>query len=181
MPTPQRHVLVVTAAPGEDHGVLAGPLGPMPCRLGRNGICPGAQKREGDGATPAGLHALRQVYFRPDRLAQPRLPLPVIALDPLAGWCDDPQHVLYNRPVRRPFAASHEALWRTARVYDLIVVLDYNLEPAVPGRGSAIFLHQTTDDLSPGATEGCVALAPTDLARLLPLLAAGSKIEVRHD
>ena len=133
---------------------------------GRGGIR--ADKREGDGATPVGTLRLVRVLYRADRLAPPRCAVPVAPLAPEDGWCDDPLDAAYNRPVRLPYAASHEALWRDDGVYDIIGVLDWNLDPILPGRGSAIFFHITTPDQAP--TAGCVALT---LADMQTLLAAG--------
>jgi L,D-peptidoglycan transpeptidase YkuD (ErfK/YbiS/YcfS/YnhG family) len=84
------------------------------------------------------------------------------------GWCDDPTSALYNRLVALPCRPSHEKLWRADRHYDVLIVLDYNIQPRRKTRGSAIFLHCARPDLAP--TEGCVALAPEDLRRLLPRL-----------
>lgn len=144
------------------------------CALGRGGIV--AAKREGDGATPVGEFALRQVYYRPDRVAGLCTDLAAIALSPADGWCDDPTHRAYNRPVRRPFAAGHEALWREDQRYDLLVVLGYNDDPPVPGRGSAIFLHVAAPGYAP--TAGCVALARDDLITVLADCRAGTMLRV---
>lgn len=134
--------------------------------LGAGGIR--AQKQEGDGATPAGLLPLRRVLYRADRLPRPRASVPVSPLAPHDGWCDDPADTAYNRPVRLPYSARHEALWRADAVYDVIGVLGWNDAPVVRGAGSAIFLHVSRPDGAP--TEGCVALP---LPELLAVLAAG--------
>lgn len=133
------------------------------CALGRGGIR--ADKVEGDGATPAGRFPLRRVLYRPDRLAPPRTALPVAALNPRDGWCDDPSDPLYNQQIRQPFSAGFEVLWRTDEVYDVIVVLGHNDAPVVPGKGSAIFMHVATRDYAP--TAGCVALSRPDLLAIL--------------
>lgn len=133
------------------------------CALGRGGIV--AEKREGDGGTPAGTFALRRLLYRPDRVAAPETRLPVRALTPTDGWCDDPGDPAYNRPVTLPFAASHETMWREDNIYDVVVVLGHNDDPPVAGRGSAIFLHVARPDYRP--TEGCVALALDDLLAAL--------------
>jgi L,D-peptidoglycan transpeptidase YkuD (ErfK/YbiS/YcfS/YnhG family) len=91
--------------------------------------------------------------------------VPVEPIAPADGWCDDPAHRSYNRPVTLPFDASHEALWRGDEVYDVIGVLGWNDDPVERGRGSAIFLHLARQDFRP--TEGCVALAARDLRRVL--------------
>ena len=133
------------------------------CTIGWGGVR--SNKREGDGATPSGRFALRRVLYRPDRLAPPHTALPIAPLSPRDGWCDDPGHPLYNRPLRRPHDARHEELWRSDRVYDLIVILGHNDAPVVPGLGSAVFLHVAQPDYAP--TAGCVAVAAGDLLAIL--------------
>ncbi len=133
--------------------------------LGRGGVR--VDKREGDGATPAGLLALRTVLYRPDREPAPACAVPVEPLSPHAGWCDDPTHPAYNRPVRLPINASAEALWRDDAVYDIIGVLGWNDGPVQPGLGSAIFLHLARADFAP--TDGCIALAPAALRHVLKI------------
>jgi len=133
------------------------------CALGRAGVR--ADKREGDGATPAGRFRLRRVLYRPDREAPPATLLPVSAIGAGDGWCDDPGDPAYNRPVVLPHPASHERLWRDDGLYDLVVVTGHNDDPVVPGAGSAVFVHVARPGYAP--TEGCVALARDDLAWLL--------------
>ncbi|QJE74406.1 L,D-transpeptidase family protein [Aerophototrophica crusticola] len=144
---------------------LSWPGGGARCAVGRNGIV--GDKREGDGATPVGAWPLRRVLYRPDRLAAPRTALPVAAIEPDDGWCDDPAHPDYNRPVKLPFAASHEVMWREDPVYDVVVILGHNDDPPVPGLGSAIFLHLARPEYE--GTAGCVAV---DLPAVLALLEA---------
>jgi L,D-peptidoglycan transpeptidase YkuD (ErfK/YbiS/YcfS/YnhG family) len=147
------------------------------CALGRGGALPEAEKREGDGATPLGRYPLRQIFYRPDRMAAPQTRLPLQALTPQDGWCDDPHDPAYNRFVALPYAASHEKLWREDAVYDVIVVLGHNDDPPVPGLGSAIFMHVARPDYS--GTEGCVALALPDLLALLAVLRPNTQIDLR--
>ena len=75
----------------------------------------------------------------------------------------------YNRLIRLPSQARHETLWRDDSLYDLVIVLDYNLSPRRKGAGSAIFLHCARPGFPP--TEGCIALRQEDLRKLLPRLA----------
>lgn len=161
----------------QPNGKFAGEGFTARCVLGRGGVVSAAQKREGDGASPAGKWPVRRVYFRPDRVGAPKTLLPLVPLSPHDGWCDDPAHPLYNRPVSLPFAASHEKLWREDHAYDLIVELGYNDDPVVRDRGSAIFMHVAKPDFSP--TEGCIALEMEDLLAVLELLQPGSTIEIR--
>ena len=134
--------------------------------LGKGGISP--LKMEGDGATPTGLLPLRRVLYRADRLPRPRAAVPVMPLAPHDGWCDDPADHAYNQPVRLPYEARVEELWRSDAVYDVIAVLGWNDAPVARDRGSAIFLHVARPDYTP--TEGCIAL---NLPDLLTVLAAG--------
>jgi L,D-peptidoglycan transpeptidase YkuD (ErfK/YbiS/YcfS/YnhG family) len=146
--------------------------------LGKGGVTAASAKREGDGKSPLGIWPIRYVYYRLDRLAKPETALPVIALSPDDGWCDDPASPDYNRHVKLPFAGSHEKLWRDDHVYDLIVVLGHNDDPIVPGAGSAIFMHLARDGY-PG-TEGCVALAQDELLDFLKQAEPGSAVEIKE-
>lgn len=145
------------------------------CAVGRGGIR--VDKREGDGATPAGAWTLREVFYRADRMAAPQTRLPLRALRPDDGWCDAPGDRFYNRLVRLPYPASAEVLWRRDSVYDIIVVAGYNDAPVVPGKGSAIFLHLARSRYQP--TAGCVAFAPGDLLKILSVVDPRSRLDVR--
>lgn len=146
------------------------------CAIGRGGLAPAAMKREGDGVSPIGVWPLRQLLYRPDRGPAPQTALPIRAITPLDGWCDDPGHPDYNRLVRRPFSASHEILWREDGLYDLMVVLGHNDDPPVAPLGSAIFLHLAKADYAP--TEGCIALSRPDLETVLALVQPGDALEI---
>ncbi len=146
----------------------------LPCALGRSGIS--HRKREGDKATPAATMRFLHGYYRADRLARPRCRLPLRALTPALGWCDDPASPCYNRPTPLPMRASHEAMWRGDVLYDVVFALDYNMAPRRKGLGSAIFFHCAKPGLVP--TLGCVALRPLDMRRLLPRLARRVKVVV---
>lgn len=145
----------------------------MPCSLGRGGIVPAAEKREGDGATPAGTHRIVAVLYRPDRLRRPCGHARGIRLDDLC--CDESGHPAYNRLVRAPLAASHERIWRADPLYDLVLVTDWNAA-ALPGRGSAIFVHQWRRPGYP--TAGCIALGRAELHWIAGRLAPGARLIV---
>jgi L,D-peptidoglycan transpeptidase YkuD (ErfK/YbiS/YcfS/YnhG family) len=138
-----------------------------PCALGQQGVT--QNKKEGDSKTPVGSFHLTKVYFRPDRLLQPKTKLPLQELKPNDGWCDDATHSLYNQHVSLPFDGSHEELWRTDNRYDLIIVTSHNQNPTVPKLGSAIFIHiaQENADGSMVKTAGCLALKRKDLLTIL--------------
>lgn len=145
------------------------------CALGSGGMR--RNKREGDGATPAGRYPLRRLLFRADRLTRPVCVLPTVALSPGDGWCDDPADPAYNRAVLLPYPASCEALWRDDAVYDVILVIGHNDAPPAPGAGSAIFIHCARADFA--ATAGCIAFAQTDLIDLLAMLTPQSGVDLR--
>ncbi|MEW5964518.1 MAG: L,D-transpeptidase family protein [Pseudomonadota bacterium] len=176
MPVNKRQ-FVVSRRPGRrTQGLVRLGSRMLACALGRSG--PVAIKREGDGGTPGGRLGLGAVLYRADRLGRPRTKLPVRAIRPGDGWCDEPRDRNYNRRVTLPYPASAEQLWREDRLYDVVVVLDYNIRPRARGIGSAIFLHLARDGLDP--TEGCVALRLADLLRLLASARPGDALVVRR-
>jgi L,D-peptidoglycan transpeptidase YkuD (ErfK/YbiS/YcfS/YnhG family) len=147
------------------------------CSLGRSGVIPAADKREGDGASPLGVWPLRRLIYRPDRGGAPQTALPSIALQPDDGWCEDPQDPNYNQPVKQPYSASTDWMWRQDHLYDLVVVLGHNDDPVVPGAGSAIFLHLARPGYSP--TQGCIGLTREDLEALLERARPGDALAIR--
>ncbi|MBV9584687.1 MAG: L,D-transpeptidase family protein [Alphaproteobacteria bacterium] len=156
-------------------GRLSWPGGETRAACGRGGVR--ADKREGDGASPEGTFPLLYGFYRSDRIARPASGLTMSALRPDEGWVDDPADPNYNRLVKLPYAASHENMWMAEPLYDLLVVIGYNTDPVVPGRGSAIFLHVAREDFAP--TAGCIAIERDTLAALLGLLGSGSTITIR--
>lgn len=136
----------------------------FPCTVGRGGITDA--KREGDGATPRGVHGIVGMLYRPDRIAKPADW--AVPIRPGDLWSDDPAHEDYNLMVRAPYPRSHEVLRRADPIYDLVLLTDWNWPRAERGRGSAIFIHQWR---RPGwPTAGCIGLARHDLQRIAPLI-----------
>ena len=143
------------------------------CALGRNGVS--LDKHEGDGATPIGSFSLRKLFYRADKFIP--APLTVLLKQAIAQddiWSDDPSRSNYNTCLKLPYDGSHEKLWRDDSTYDLVVPLGYNDDPAVAGKGSAIFLHLARPNYTP--TDGCIALAQADLLELLSLISLDTKI-----
>ena len=145
----------------------------FPCSIGRGGIS--AQKREGDGATPVGVHRIVGMLYRPDRMARPTDW--AVPIRPGDLWSDDSAAEDYNTMVRAPYAPSHEVLRRADPLYDLVILTDWNWPQAVPERGSAIFIHRWRRPGYP--TEGCVGLRPTDLAWIAPRIQHATRLIVR--
>lgn len=119
---------------------------------------------------------MRAAWYRPDREKPPPTRLPLNPGTPYDGWCDAPADPAYNRRVRLPYPARAETLWRADGLYDLLIVLGYNDDPVVAGRGSAIFLHLAQPDFAP--TEGCVALTRPDLLAVLAEAERGSRVVI---
>lgn len=131
-----------------------------PCTIGKGGIS--GRKREGDGATPRGVHAIVGMLYRPDRIAQPVNWAKPIGPNDL--WSDDAGDTNYNMMVRAPYPHSHEKLRRADPLYDLVILTDWNWPYAVKGRGSAIFIHQYRRVGYP--TEGCIAFSRSHLHQI---------------
>ena len=147
----------------------------LPCAIGRGGIA--RDKREGDGATPEGVHRFTGMLFRPDRIARGAVPDWALPLGPSDGWSDDPADPDYNRMIRRPHGFGHERLRRADPLYDVILTTDWNWPWAKPRRGSAIFVHAWRRPRH--ATAGCVAFSPGDLLWIARRLEPGSRLVVR--
>ena len=170
--------IVVRRAPGRPTlGILQAGTLRLRCALGRSSTT--IFKREGDGATPVAVMPLVSAYHRPGRMARPAVRLTIRRTrSDVDAWCDAPQHAAYNRPVHLPFVASCETMARDDRLYDVAVVLDFNLRRRMRGGGSAIFLHVAKPGYPP--TAGCVAVSPADMLRLSPLLSTRTRLVVRR-
>ena len=164
--------LIVTAAP--DGAWLDWGAGKKRAAIGPAGIA--IKTGEGDNITPRGRFPVREIFYRADRVGAPRTALPSREIKPNDGWCDAPDDPNYNRPVKLPYPASAEQMWREDHLYDLVAVLGYNDDPVVPGKGSAIFLHLAKPDYSP--TQGCVALTYQDLLAAIEQLRPGDQVEI---
>ena len=92
------------------------------------------------------------------------------------GWCDDPASRFYNRQVKLPSKFSHEKLYRNDDLYDLIAVLNYNTNPIIRNKGSAIFMHVAKNSYK--KTEGCIALKKDDLIKIVMQIKKNTKISV---
>ncbi len=145
--------------------------------VGRSGIAP--KRAEGDGISPTGCWPIRRVLYRADKLpSAPVTVFPTAVIAPDDGWCDAPEHPAYNRPVKLPFAASHEEMWRADDLYDIVVVLGQNDDPVIPGAGSAIFLHVASAGY--GSTAGCASMTRDDLLEFLALAGPDTRLCFRE-
>jgi L,D-peptidoglycan transpeptidase YkuD (ErfK/YbiS/YcfS/YnhG family) len=168
-------VIRISARPGRrsQGWLFAGPLA-LQVALGRTGIR--ADKREGDGGTPRGRFRPLRLWWRSDRLPQPRSLLPARRIGPADAWCEDPRDRRYNQPFRRSANEPGDRLRRDDGLYDMMVEIDHNTRPRIAGRGSAVFIHVAKNSFAP--TAGCIALTRRDLKTLLSRVGRNTRIDV---
>ena len=133
------------------------------CALGKAGI--GEKKREGDFITPKGKYKITKVYYRADRIKKIKTNFRLYQIKKNMGWCDDPLSKNYNKLIKLPSKFGHEKLYRKDKLYDLILVLNYNFKPIIKNKGSAIFIH--IDNKNYKKTMGCIGLKKKDLIFIL--------------
>lgn len=143
----------------------------FPCAIGKGGIT--SDKREGDGASPRGTHYMPGILYRADRTP----PITGEMILPHDLWCDAPDHPDYNQLVKAPFGHSHENLRRGDRLYDLVILTDWNWPNATAHKGSAIFVHRWRKPRHP--TEGCVAFRPDHLRWIAQRLTPRTRLIIR--
>jgi L,D-peptidoglycan transpeptidase YkuD (ErfK/YbiS/YcfS/YnhG family) len=134
--------------------------------VGRNGVS--ADKREGDGCTPAGLFGFGFAF---GNSAKPETGMTWRDVTSDSYWVDDPNSLYYNQWVEGRDNAdwtSAEHLSESPKNYAYAVVVDYNTENTIAGNGSAIFLHCKTEP-----TSGCVAAPQESILKILKWLSEG--------
>ena len=143
------------------------------CSIGKNGKT--TKKIEGDNKTPKGLYALGPLYYRKDRLPKLSTKLKKIEIMKNFGWCDDVKSKFYNKPIKTNINVRHEKLYRNDKKYDLLIPIEYNFKRPKKNKGSAIFLHLTSNYKK---TQGCVAIKEKDMLILLNLINKKTKIKI---
>jgi L,D-peptidoglycan transpeptidase YkuD (ErfK/YbiS/YcfS/YnhG family) len=133
------------------------------CAIGKRGIT--YNKIEGDQKTPKGTFIFKYILYRKDRLRFLKSQLKKKIIKKNMGWCDDPSSKLYNKLIRFPFKKNAERLWLSKKIYDVILIIDYNLNPVIKNKGSAIFFHLAKKNYLP--TKGCIAVAKKDMLFLI--------------
>jgi len=160
--------------------------GPWTARVGWNGLAD--RRREGDGTTPTGVYSLGPLMY--GNAPNPGVRYRYRRLVCGDWWNEDPASPTYNtfQHVRcgttPPFRTTTPGLWQSPRAYRHFAVIEYNMQPVVPGRGSGIFLHAQTGS----STNGCVSLRADRLVRTLrwlrparkPLIAIGTPATFRR-
>jgi L,D-peptidoglycan transpeptidase YkuD (ErfK/YbiS/YcfS/YnhG family) len=143
------------------------------CSIGKNGKT--SKKIEGDNKTPKGLYALGPLYYRKNRLPKLSTKLKKIEIMKNFGWCDDVKSKFYNKPIKTNINVRHEKLYRNDKKYDLLIPIEYNSKKPKKNKGSAIFLHLTSNYKK---TQGCVAIKEKDMLILLNLINKKTKIKI---
>ena len=143
------------------------------CSIGKNGKT--TKKIEGDNKTPKGLYTLGPLYYRKDRLPKLSTKLKKIEIMKNFGWCDDVKSKFYNKPIKTNINVRHEKLYRNDKKYDLLIPIEYNFKKPKKNKGSAIFLHLTSNYQN---TQGCVAIKEKDMLILLNLINKKTKIKI---
>ena len=143
------------------------------CSIGKNGKT--SKKIEGDNKTPKGLYALGPLYYRKNRLPKLSTKLKKIEIMKNLGWCDDVKSKLYNKSIKTNNNVRHEKLYRNDKKYDFLIPIEYNFKKPKKNKGSAIFLHLTSNYRK---TQGCVAIKEKDMLILLKLINKNTKIKI---
>ncbi len=144
------------------------------CALGEAGIK--KKEKEGDSVTPKGTFEIIKIYYRPDRIKNITTDLKKIKIKKNMGWCDDSRSHFYNQQIKLPNKFGHEKLFRNDNLYDLILVLNYNINPTIKHKGSAIFIHIAKNSYK--KTKGCIALKKEHLMELISRIKKNTKIKI---
>ena len=142
------------------------------CALGKSGI--GKKRIEGDNITPKGTFKIIKIYYRKDRIKKINSIFKLIEIKKDMGWCDDPESKKYNQLIKLPSKYRHEKLFRNDRIYDLMIVLNYNMSPVIKNKGSAIFIHIAKNNYN--KTKGCIALKKKDLIEIVSKIKRDTKV-----
>ena len=144
------------------------------CAIGKNGIK--KNKIEGDKATPKGKYSLGKLYFRADRIKKIKTKLPIKIIKKNMGWCHLSKDKKYNKEIKiKNYNNNFEKLYRQDHKYDALIVINYNISPTLPNKGSAIFIH-LTKNYKP--TAGCIALKLKDFLFLAKFCNKKTKIKI---
>ena len=146
----------------------------LKCALGKRGI--GYKKKEGDLITPIGKYKINYILYRKDRIKKIYTKIRTIVIKKNMAWCNDPESKDYNKLIKLPSDFSFEKLYKKENIYDIVLVLDYNMNPIIKNKGSAIFIHVAKKNFK--KTEGCIALRKIHLLKIIKLLESNTKVKI---
>jgi L,D-peptidoglycan transpeptidase YkuD (ErfK/YbiS/YcfS/YnhG family) len=144
------------------------------CSLGKAGIK--KKEKEGDNITPRGIFKIICIYYRSDRIKKITTALKKIKIKKTMGWCDDPRSSFYNKEVKLPNKFNYDKFYRKDNLYDIIVPLNYNTNPIIKNKGSAIFIHIANNNYK--RTAGCVGVKKNNLVKLLSIIKKNTKVKI---
>ncbi|MGW2594663.1 L,D-transpeptidase family protein [Streptomyces sp. NPDC001515] len=139
--------------------------GSAPARFGANGLAEGDSREQGTSTTPTGLFGLPYAFGV--RAPRPGSRYPYRQVTEDSWWCQDNASRAYNRWTEprpadcRAEESEHLIAYRTQ--YARALVVGFNYDRPVRGRGAGIFLHVN----GRGATAGCVSVPAAAMDRIL--------------
>ncbi|MFF7311868.1 L,D-transpeptidase family protein [Streptomyces sp. NPDC008137] len=155
--------------------------GSAPARFGAKGLVEGLARRQGTDTTPTGLYGMPYAFGIEAAPRGTAYTYRRVHRD--SWWCQDNDSRSYNRWTEPRAAdcraAESERLITYRAQYAHALVIDFNYERPVRGRGAGIFLHVN----GRGATAGCVSVPKGAMRRILtwadpakrPHIAVGTK------
>ena len=146
------------------------------CAIGKRGI--GYKRKEGDLITPKGKYKIKYILYRKDRVKKIQSKIKKFIIKKNMGWCDDPTSGKYNKLIKLPSRYKYEALYKKENIYDILLVLNYNMSPTIKGKGSAIFIHVAKKNYK--KTEGCIALKKTHLLKIIRELKRNTRVKIEN-
>ena len=169
-------ILIATDSPKSGSAILAAfektgtgwkrVLPVMKTVIGKHGFAVAGKKKEGDFKTPSGIFLLGTVFGYPPS-CDTKMNYQMVTDDDY--WVDDINSDQYNRWIKgKPRASSYEILKRKDDLYKFGIVVEYNTDPVLKGRGSAVFIHVWPGENS--HTAGCIAMAEKNIKHLLKWL-----------
>ena len=144
------------------------------CSIGKRGI--GYKRKEGDLITPKGKYKIKYILYRKDRVKKIQSKIKRIIIKKNMGWCDDAKSKHYNKLIKLPSKFKYEKLFKKENIYDIILVLNYNMKPIKKNKGSAIFIHIAKNNFK--KTQGCVAIKKINLIKLIKEVSPNTKIKI---
>ena len=145
------------------------------CSVGKRGI--GLKRKEGDLITPKGKYKIKYIMYRKDRV-KIQSKIKKITIKKEMGWCDDPNSRYYNKIIKLPSSYKYEKLYKKENIYDIIIVLNYNMDPTIKNKGSAIFIHVAKKNYK--KTEGCIAVKKVHLLKIVKDLKRSTMVLIEN-
>ena len=149
------------------HLVISTSLG----HIGSKGITNGSTRKQNTYTTPSGTYGITQSF---GTLANPGTALPYHVVKKDDWWVEDNNSFYYNTmrtasqggfnmALPESDVNGSERLIHHKTLYGYALVINYNMNPAVPYRGAGIFLHISNGQ----PTAGCVSVPKATLLKLL--------------